>query len=743
MNKLVSIITPCYNGENYLHRFLDSVLAQTYDNFEFIIINDGSTDSTGKILNSYIEPFSSKGIKYIIINQENKGQSEAINQGLKIFKGDYLSWVDSDDILYPKYIESKVTFLEKNTDCGLVISQTSIVNENNLSKEIAIRQRKKPKGKDTLFEDLIIGKNAPVISGAYMLRSSCFLDVNPSRSILSPREWGQNYQLLIPISYKYKCGYLEEVLYTYVMRQDSHWHTILILPFEEAKKRFDVGRYILRNIIESMNIPNKSYYMKLIEWRYIHWLMEISARYKNLPLLKEQIEKLKEMDMCTLNDLIFYWKERFLIVKFFWRLGKKYSILLRIMSRIKKIIATLIFYRHLKRGISSCRYALQQLITKYNYARKLKSLQSKKEINVAFLVSENAKWNGTSLYRKLTANPRFNPMVLVIVPKNTNSEDNVDFLFFKQRGYNVFAITNFVDMNKHKPDIIFYQQPWFALGLRNDFSPFKISKCALCLYFPYGIATTIEIPRRWNSCKYFFRMLYRQFLFNLDCVKQYESRGVHNIIATGHPQLDAYAEPVKNNPWRDLTKVKIIYAPHHSFQIKFTGMTLATFAWNGKRLLQMAKDNPHTEWIFKPHPVFRKTVIRDGIMTEEETSEYYDEWAQIGQIYDKGDYFDIFRTSDLMITDCDGFLTEYLPTGNPVIHLIPSDNNVIWSSTSQKSSRHYYKVRNLAELEQTFDMLVKRREDPLKAERLKDAAEITFNAAENIYNELLKIIGKQ
>jgi len=406
------------------------------------------------------------------------------------------------------------------------------------------------------------------------------------------------------------------------------------------------------------------------------------------------------------------------------------------MNKIKKLIATLIFYRFLRRGISFFCYTLQQPITKYNYARKLKNLQSKKEINVAFLVSQNAKWNGASLYRKLTTNPRFNPMVLVIIPKNINLEDNADFLFFKQRGYSVFAITNFADMNKHKPDIIFYQQPWFALGIRNNFSPFKISKCALCLYFPYGIATTIENSERWNKCKYFFRMLYRQFLFDLDCVRQYESRGVHNIIATGHPQLDAYAESVKNNPWQDLTKIKIIYAPHHSFKLD----AFATFDWNGKQLLQMAKDNPNTEWIFKPHPSFRKAMINAKIMTEEETNEYFDEWAQIGQIYDKGDYFDIFRTSDLMITDCNAFLTEYLPTGNPVIHLIPSGNDVIWSSTSQKNSRHYYKVRNLAELEQTFDMLVKRREDPLKAERQKDAAEITFNAAENIYNELLKIL---
>jgi CDP-glycerol glycerophosphotransferase (TagB/SpsB family) len=220
----------------------------------------------------------------------------------------------------------------------------------------------------------------------------------------------------------------------------------------------------------------------------------------------------------------------------------------------------------------------------------------------------------------------------------------------------------------------------------------------------------------------------------------FEERGMFNVIATGNPQLDAYSEPVKNNPWHYQEKIKIIYAPHHSLQK--SRWTYATFTWNGKQILQMAKDNRHTEWVFKPHPDFSITAIQEKIMTKSEIDEYFTEWAQLGQIYDKGDYIDLFRTSDLMITDCDGFLTEYLPTGNPVIYLI-SSNNLARSCVSQKSSRHYYKVHNLTELEQAFDMLVKERKDPLKAERQKDAEEIIYNSADKIYNELLKILGEK
>ena len=377
------------------------------------------------------------------------------------------------------------------------------------------------------------------------------------------------------------------------------------------------------------------------------------------------------------------------------------------------------------------------IIIKRNYARKLESLQKQEKINVAFLVAENSKWNGSSLYKKFNLSQKFSAMILVIVPKKANFEIDENYLFFKQRNYNVFAIANLEDLRKHKPDVIFYQQQWIAVFPTSDFSPFRLSKYALCLCFPYGIATTIEFSKRWKPSRLFFKMLYRQFLFNLDCVRQYELRGIYNTIATGHPQLDAYAELVKNNPWHYPEKIKIIYAPHHTFEIGYAQW--ATFAWNGKQILQMAKDNPNTEWVFKPHPLFKKRVIDEKIMTKQEADEYFNEWEQIGQIYDKGDYFDLFRTSDLMITDCDGFLTEYLPSGNPVIYLI-STNASVRSAVSQKSSRHYYKVRNLEELEQAFDMLVKRREDPLKIERQKDAAEITFNSADNIYNELLKIL---
>ncbi|WP_010254884.1 glycosyltransferase family A protein [Treponema primitia] len=311
MNRLVSIITPCYNGENFISRFLNSILNQTYNNIELIIINDGSTDNTRIILESYKEIFINRNVEYIIINQENKGQSEAINQGLKIFSGDYLTWPDSDDILLPNNISSKVAFLENNPEYGLVMGKVGIVNENDLDRRIKILKRKEPIWNDTLFEDLIQDKNVYYTPGGYMVRSSCFLDVNPLRSILPLREIGQNYHMLLPITYKYKCGYLNECIYLYVKRKNSHSHAKR--TYEESINVISFEKYALEKIIESLNIQNEKYYLKIIIKKYHHRLLKLAFKNNKQDEFKKQFNILKRMGALTLTDIYLKYRENTLL----------------------------------------------------------------------------------------------------------------------------------------------------------------------------------------------------------------------------------------------------------------------------------------------------------------------------------------------------------------------------------------------------------------------------------------------
>lgn len=117
--KIVSVIIPAYNTEKYISQNIESVICQTYKNIEIIIVNDGSTDGTEKIIQEY----SKKDKRIIIINQLNRGVSSARNSGFKIAKGEYFCIIDADDIMMPEKIESQLNFLEDNISADFTYSK--------------------------------------------------------------------------------------------------------------------------------------------------------------------------------------------------------------------------------------------------------------------------------------------------------------------------------------------------------------------------------------------------------------------------------------------------------------------------------------------------------------------------------------------------------------------------------------------------------------------------------------------
>ena len=115
VSPIVSVIMPCYNQGQYLNEAVESVLAQTYQNFEIIVINDGSTDEeTSQILHHYDKPH----VK--IIHTENQGPSAARNTGIKHSSGKYILPLDADDRIEPTYLEKAVQILEENSAIGIV-----------------------------------------------------------------------------------------------------------------------------------------------------------------------------------------------------------------------------------------------------------------------------------------------------------------------------------------------------------------------------------------------------------------------------------------------------------------------------------------------------------------------------------------------------------------------------------------------------------------------------------------------
>lgn len=122
---LVTVLLPVFNGAIYLDQAIQSILTQTYSNFEFIIINDGSTDKTKNVLHHY----SDTRIK-VITNQTNQGIVTSLNQGIKAATGKYIARMDADDLSDSKRLTKQVEFLENNRDYVLVGSFTQVIDED-------------------------------------------------------------------------------------------------------------------------------------------------------------------------------------------------------------------------------------------------------------------------------------------------------------------------------------------------------------------------------------------------------------------------------------------------------------------------------------------------------------------------------------------------------------------------------------------------------------------------------------
>lgn len=132
-NPLISVIVPVYNVEKFIEECIDSILEQTYTNIEIILIDDGCTDASPQI----IEKKSNRDSRIKVIHQTNQGVSSARNRGIEIAKGEYICFVDSDDILKPDYVEYLYRLAkEADSDISLTTHMFSSYGDKQVKEEI-------------------------------------------------------------------------------------------------------------------------------------------------------------------------------------------------------------------------------------------------------------------------------------------------------------------------------------------------------------------------------------------------------------------------------------------------------------------------------------------------------------------------------------------------------------------------------------------------------------------------------
>jgi len=162
---MISVIIPTYNAEKYINKAINSVLAQTYQDFEILVIDDGSTDNTKEAVNSIPD----ERIRYIY--QENRGPSAARNKGVELSGSEYVAFLDADDFWHPKKLEIQLDVLNKKPDICLVYS--NIIMQEEVTGAKFTKTFDNFKTKERLIKSLIITPfNAPSPSTVIAKRES-------------------------------------------------------------------------------------------------------------------------------------------------------------------------------------------------------------------------------------------------------------------------------------------------------------------------------------------------------------------------------------------------------------------------------------------------------------------------------------------------------------------------------------------------------------------------------------------
>jgi len=199
---IVSILLPVYNCERYLGDAIQSIISQTFTSFEFIIINDGSTDRSADI----IATFRDKRIR--VFHQSNQGLAATLNRGISLARGKYIARQDQDDLSNPGRISLQVAYMEEHPDCVLLGSWAQIMEMDRLTD----RFHRHPVDELMLRYQLLF--NNPFVHSSVLLRRSALLQVG-SYTTDPNRQPPEDYELWSRLSRIGSIANIGEVLLTY------------------------------------------------------------------------------------------------------------------------------------------------------------------------------------------------------------------------------------------------------------------------------------------------------------------------------------------------------------------------------------------------------------------------------------------------------------------------------------------------------------------------------------------------
>lgn len=321
-NLLISIIMPVYNSEKYLSEAINSVLNQSYTNFELLLIDDGSTDNSFSICNNIAQNDS----RILVYHKENGGVCSARNFGIEKARGEYITFIDNDDIYDKNFLLTMVNFINKN-ECDIIkCGRTNIfLDDDKIINKKVFKWKNIEYSRDTFYENYCKLKETGILSSVWNgLYSSQFLKQN---KILFNTDFKHGNEDILFNMICYQCikkiSFVESSLYNHFYR-NSH-STSLKYDFSQITTRLQVLE-IENELLDKLSNEND---------KQVIILKNIKQLFKLL-ITSKKIED-RQKGISTIEESSYYYK--FKTIKLFSIKGLKFKEL------IELIIIKLRFYR--------------------------------------------------------------------------------------------------------------------------------------------------------------------------------------------------------------------------------------------------------------------------------------------------------------------------------------------------------------------------------------------------------------
>ena len=296
---LVSVVIPCYNHENFIKEAIVSIVNQTYQNIELIIIDDGSKDGSVDVIKQMLSACEERFVRFEFRHRANKGLSATLNEGISWCNGEFISFCSSDDALHVDKIKYQIDYFDKNHNSDFCYTGTYIFDDNSniLDKQTELINKSLPNKVE--FEDIFTFKVHFPVTGMY--RTKFMVSILGG---FDEKLSAEDYDINLRIIENTEVGFIDKKLYFYRSPE----------AIGQDRKRYVMRRDVSESHLATINKykNHKAYKQALLEWnfrRFVFFSAYKATKFYSIKGMLQSIGKIKNKSFFSaLFRLFFYWK---------------------------------------------------------------------------------------------------------------------------------------------------------------------------------------------------------------------------------------------------------------------------------------------------------------------------------------------------------------------------------------------------------------------------------------------------